>query len=346
MVVQLVSLGRGLRQGDPLSPMLSIIAEEMLCRGLSDLRNKGFLKGIIGPGKVVTPLHFLYVDAVLIFMNVELKGIKNLKRFLDFYQYYSGQQINPEKNKIFLGLIPLARKQRSKEVLNIPECHFLTRYLGVDLFEVQVKKDLILPLMDKFMAHLTKWKAKLLTLAERVELVKTVMSSILGHNFLVYLWPASPIAKMERWIRNFIWSGEANKSKAVVVNWEKVCKPKREGGLGICRLKEVNLALLAKLCWYIKTKKFTLAAFLRGRFAASDGSLKHYVASTSIFPGIRKVWEFVLDNSRWAVGDASLDFGMIFAWGIESWKMGASCCGVHQFAKHLPVHSYFSAPLD
>lgn len=40
-----------------------------------------------------------------------------------------------------------------------------------------------------------------------------------------------------------------------MVSWEKITKPKDEGGLGLQAAKERNLALLAKLNWRFHIEK-------------------------------------------------------------------------------------------
>ena len=37
--------------------------------------------------------------------------------------------------------------------------------------------------------------------------------------------------------------------------WSSLCKPKRDGGLGFRKFANFNLALLAKLAWWILTRK-------------------------------------------------------------------------------------------
>lgn len=37
--------------------------------------------------------------------------------------------------------------------------------------------------------------------------------------------------------------------------WDKLCCPKKQGGLGFKKAKDVNLALLAKLAWMVVSRK-------------------------------------------------------------------------------------------
>jgi hypothetical protein len=49
--------------------------------------------------------------------------------------------------------------------------------------------------------------------------------------------------------RTFLWGGLSKRNKTCWVSWEDICKPKKEGGLGIRDLRLVNISLLAKWRW-------------------------------------------------------------------------------------------------
>ncbi|GJT66824.1 sodium/hydrogen exchanger 6, partial [Tanacetum coccineum] len=59
-------------------------------------------------------------------------------------------------------------------------------------------------------------------------------------------------------MRGFLWcQGEMNKGKAKVA-WEFVCMPKQEGGLGIRRIEDFDIALMATHIWSILTHRESL----------------------------------------------------------------------------------------
>jgi hypothetical protein len=73
---------RGVRQGDPLSPLLFCLAEDVLSRSITKLVNDGKLNLIKGTRNFMVPSHTFYADDLMIFCKGNLSSLKALKLFL------------------------------------------------------------------------------------------------------------------------------------------------------------------------------------------------------------------------------------------------------------------------
>ncbi|PWA56609.1 RNA-directed DNA polymerase, eukaryota, Reverse transcriptase zinc-binding domain protein [Artemisia annua] len=70
--------------------------------------------------------------------------------------------------------------------------------------------------------------------------------------------PAKVLEQMDRLRKNFLWSGSNEVKKVHWVSWETVTTTKADGGLGIAKLADVNLALVAKWAWRFTVEKDAL----------------------------------------------------------------------------------------
>ena len=92
--------GRGIRQGDPLSPYLFIICAERLTTLLKRAEAKGDIHGL----KVCTgaPLltHLLFANDCFLFCRATNQECTILKGILNTYELASGQAINFQKYEV------------------------------------------------------------------------------------------------------------------------------------------------------------------------------------------------------------------------------------------------------
>ncbi|XP_073138618.1 uncharacterized protein [Henckelia pumila] len=95
-------LRRGMRydyEGDPLSHLLFVIADEYLSKGLDVLFDwHPHLKYHIGRCSGIS--HLAYANDIIIFSNGSVQSIKQLRRFLYHYEACSGQLISNAKSVI------------------------------------------------------------------------------------------------------------------------------------------------------------------------------------------------------------------------------------------------------
>ena len=93
---------RGIRQGDPLSQFLFILAAEGLSRYLKKERIAKKIKGLRLWGNELPITHQQFVDDIMLFGKASLKEVRNLKKILDLFAKASGMEINKEKSCTFI----------------------------------------------------------------------------------------------------------------------------------------------------------------------------------------------------------------------------------------------------
>ncbi|CAH9090352.1 unnamed protein product [Cuscuta epithymum] len=121
---------RGVKQGDPLSPLLFIIASEVFTRGLKSAVNEGYIKPYWMGCSGYPITHLGFADDLLIFINGEARSILAFKRFLDSYQNVSGQAVNFSKSTFVSGNIPARRISNIENLLGMTKTSLPLKYLG------------------------------------------------------------------------------------------------------------------------------------------------------------------------------------------------------------------------
>jgi hypothetical protein len=89
---------KGLRQSDPLSPMLFNIVADMLAILIERAKVEGQIEGVV-PHLVDGGLSILqYADDTILFMDHVLEKARNLKLILSAFEHLSGLKINFHKS--------------------------------------------------------------------------------------------------------------------------------------------------------------------------------------------------------------------------------------------------------
>ena len=131
------------------------------------------------------------------------------------------------------------------------------KYLGIPIGYSSKRRGFWEPLVKKFKQTLAGWKADSLNQAGRTVLVKSVLDSLPVYWMGLHLIPASICASLEKIRRDFLWGHVEDKDgvqrKMHLTNWNKVCSPKNQGGLGLVPVRTKNFALLGK--WSYRWEK-------------------------------------------------------------------------------------------
>lgn len=128
---------------------------------------------------------------------------------------------------------------------------FPLTYLGLPLTLGKIRLAHLQPILDRGRAKMARWKGKLINIAGRRELVKSVLTSI-----PIYLLTALRVSKkfvrdLDRESKKFLWAGDNELSGSKCkVNWGKACMPQTHGGLGLNNLDYFSHALRLRWLWY------------------------------------------------------------------------------------------------
>ena len=128
---------------------------------------------------------------------------------------------------------------------------------------------------------------KIVVVGGRITLLNSVISNLPSYYMSFYEMPPWVIKRIDKIRRDFLWKGGHERGKGLpLVKWERVCKKREFGGLGIVNLKEMNMALLGKWWWrsYSDCKGVWHMTIFRSKFRRRGrGGL-------SVFEGIFMVW--------------------------------------------------------
>jgi hypothetical protein len=198
----------------------------------------------------------LFADDLLVCGQATPQEASRMKQILHDFCIRSGQAPNWTKSGIiFSKHVPPNICQSIKQVFPVPL---------IDNNFVHLGHPLILPgknrtaaynfIFDKFKSKLSTYKADKLSHAARLELIKSVFSSIPIYYMSNILFTKKFIVKLTAIIRNFWWTGvrEETNSKGLCLRaWKDICTPKNEGGLGIRNLQAMNQGLILMAAWRI-----------------------------------------------------------------------------------------------
>ncbi|CAN0875023.1 LINE-1 retrotransposable element ORF2 protein, partial [Linum grandiflorum] len=147
---------RGLRQGDPLSPLLFAIVSEGLSALFKHQLKLGTLKGIKIARTAPAVSHLYFADDTFIFLKIDADSISSLKKLFDLYQRISGQKINFNKSTIYFSHnTPLPLQEFYGRILGVKGIGSQDKYLGIPSLVPRSKKDMFRDLEDKLRKRLS-----------------------------------------------------------------------------------------------------------------------------------------------------------------------------------------------
>ncbi|WVZ64257.1 LOW QUALITY PROTEIN: hypothetical protein U9M48_013807 [Paspalum notatum var. saurae] len=231
--------------GDSLSPLLFIIAMEVLNRLFSKAADAGVLCPL-GPTAVRSRCS-LYADDVIMFMYPATREAEAIKAILQLFGDAAGLTINLSK----FSLSPISGCEPDlSEIVDVLGCQLPISYLGLPLHSKAIPKSCVQGLVDKVAARLPAWRGSMMARSDRLVWIKSLMMAVLIYTMMANALPAWAWTEIEACCRRFFWAGaDTSVHGKCAVSWTVVARPCELGGLGVLDMRLMSLALQVRWLW-------------------------------------------------------------------------------------------------
>jgi exonuclease III len=197
------NVGKGLRQGDPLSPFLFLIVVE----GLSGLMRKAAENNLFHGYKVSDNIMFhslQFADDTILVGEGNWDNLWTIKTILRSFEMVSGLKVNFFKSKLYGINIKENFLRASSSFLHCAVESIPFRFLGIPVGANPRRRATWIPIIESMRNRLNNWNGRMLSIRGRVTLINSVLSSLPLYFFSFYKAPSCVLKELVTIQRNFL----------------------------------------------------------------------------------------------------------------------------------------------
>ncbi|WOK97952.1 hypothetical protein Cni_G06660 [Canna indica] len=236
---------KGIRQGNPLSPYLFIIMEQLLSAIINNFVKKGKNK----PYKIkdYQLSHLSFADDIILVVKGNQKSCKGVMEALKSYYNMTGQKINMQKSECYFPVKCEARvRQNICNWLEMREGKFPMMYLGTMISHKRLNMEQEEKVVSKVERKIETWAKGMVSQAGKCILINSVVCSIPAHSMMTSWVSERSVNRIVKIAREFFWATGNSEKPAKLIGWKKITARRSEGGLGIRDLFIMKKALVGK----------------------------------------------------------------------------------------------------
>ena len=209
------------RQGDPLSPLLFVLAAELLQYVVNNAYQQGHLTLPIPTASNDFPV-IQYADDTIIVMRAVINQVLHLKDLLDTFVDSTGLKVNFSKS----SMVPINVSDENIAALTSAfGCQTASMpftYLGLPMGTTKPRLEDLTPLMDRIERKLVSC-SNFLSYSGRLQMINSAFTPITTYAMCSIKLPVGVIDNIDRVRKQCLWRGnDATKMGGNLVAWPTV----------------------------------------------------------------------------------------------------------------------------
>jgi hypothetical protein len=197
-----------------LSPFLFILGIEVFSRLLFKEERNGCINGLIISRNCTAIHHLLFDDDLLMFGKAFVSEATYFKSCLDKYCSWSGQSISSPKSSIrFSKNTNLFTTDSILNIFPYSTNHSKPSTLACQFSWETKKKRAFQDIIDKVLSRIEGWRAKTLSQACKLLLIKSVAATLSFYAMSSFLPPISCCKELDKAFKKFWWGFPSKKTR-------------------------------------------------------------------------------------------------------------------------------------
>jgi len=203
------SLGRGLRQGDPLSPFLFLLAAEGLNVMMKSMVESSLFRGYsVGMANPLVVSHLQFADDTLLLGEKSWANIRALRAVLILFEAVSGLKVNFHKSLLVGANISVSWLTEAASLLNCKMGKVPFLYLGLPIGGNPHRLSFWDPVVNRIKSRLSGWQSRFLSFGGRLVLLKFVLTALPVYALSFFKAPSGIISSIKSLLIKFFWGGD------------------------------------------------------------------------------------------------------------------------------------------
>lgn len=151
--------------------------------------------------------HLSFADDIMVFTDGRVRSIERIVDVFDYFAKISGLRISMEKSTIYYAGISEEEREELINQFQFASGKLPVRYLGLPLRTRQMRAADYQVFIEKIKIRISLWTKRFLSMAGRLQLIRSVLMSIVNFWMTGFKLPSQCIKEINSLCSAFLWSG-------------------------------------------------------------------------------------------------------------------------------------------